>query len=503
MRLSSLAAVFAALLCFGLSRPGFAARPPAFDDTGGVLRGLSIASFKGASQDSIQAAATDSNGNIYVAGTTYSSRFPVKNAAQPAFGDAEILRTTDLGTTWSRAGTLPCVVTLMAADPAISQVLFASCENGIYKSPDAGQTWQLVYSQGAGSLAIDPGNHLRVAATAPALIRSLDGGETWTSGGELPCLSGCGGSLIADPTGSGKLLVSRFGLGLAISNDWGLTFQPLAQPPGNGLPSAVAFDPSHPGWIYVDMSVGTPGTLSLSTDYGSTWTVKTSPPTTFSAIEDLAVDPDQPNTLVAATVAGSFYKSPDGAASWTLQTPLDGPPAEPPFIAETRFVLVRESCSPSGGLLSIGNASFSQAAAAFSPNFGMTWRTPQLTGVTSLASGPSCTFYVTRTPSSDVFVAKLRPDGATLWATRRITCTSPATPVRRTSRSRCHTSVRREKTRCFWPSSRPRGRCFIPRHSAARPPVMRSRWLWTQVKTRISPAQPVRSFLPGQPARSP
>jgi hypothetical protein len=140
MRLSSPVVI----LCFALTPAGFSARPPAFDDTDGVLRGLNLASFTGTNQDSIQAAATDSSGDIYVAGTTYSSRFPVKNAAQPAFGDSEILRTTDLGTTWSRAGSPPCVVTLVVADAVTPQVLFASCASGIYKSSDAGQTWQMV-----------------------------------------------------------------------------------------------------------------------------------------------------------------------------------------------------------------------------------------------------------------------------------------------------------------------------------------------------------------------
>ncbi len=60
---------------------------------------------------------------------------------------------------------------------------------------------------------------------------------------------------------------------------------------------------------------------------------------------------------------------------------------------------------------------FTLAAVGFSPDFGVTWTTPHLTGVTSVASGPGCTFYVTRTESSDAFVAKLDPDGRTLWAT--------------------------------------------------------------------------------------
>ncbi len=43
--------------------------------------------------------------------------------------------------------------------------------------------------------------------------------------------------------------------------------------------------------------------------------------------------------------------------------------------------------------------------------------TPQLTKVSSVSAGPGCAVYITRQATSDVFVAKLAPDGSTLWAT--------------------------------------------------------------------------------------
>ncbi|MGD1091164.1 MAG: SBBP repeat-containing protein [Bryobacteraceae bacterium] len=408
MRRCGPAVILCLILSFLRTPAGFAQRPPALRDTGGVLGRLSIASFTGSSQDSIQAVATDANGDIYVAGTTFSPQFPVKNAEQPVFGDARILRTTDLGATWTWAGFPPGNVTVLVADPVSPQVLFAGGPNGIYKSTDSGQTWQVVYPFTGGnpnssvSLAIDPGNHLRLAAITPSvgLIRSLDGGETWTPGGSCP-FSACAGQLIADPTGSGALLTT---FNLSISRDWGLTFEPL-RPPAPGTPSTAAFDPSNPGWIYADVSGGSAGTLWLSTDYGSTWTAKASPPTTFTAIQTLAVDPNQSNILVAATADG-LYKSSDGAASWTLQRGSN-------FMPETEdpFVMVPHTCIPSGGLLAINGA------VAFSPDFGVTWTTPQLSNVTSVAAGPGCTFYVTGTTSSDAFVAKIASDGAVQWTT--------------------------------------------------------------------------------------
>ncbi len=379
------------------------------------MSGLEVASFPGANQDTIQAIATDASGNIYAAGTTYSALFPVKNAAQPVFGESAILRTTDLGATWSRVGSPAGSAVAVIADPADPQVIFTSGANGIFRSTDSGETWQSVYAAAVTSAATDPGNHLHLAAltATETLIRSLDGGTTWAAGGAACGIAGCG-QLLADPTGSGTLLVT--GLGISISRDWGLTFQSFGPPGGVGTPNAAAFDPSHPGWIYVDRSAGVAGGLFLTTDFGASWTQKASPPSTFSSILNLAVDPDQPGVLVAATANG-LYKSSDGAASWALQTPSAPPAAY--FLPETNhaFVLAPHRCSASGGIFALGSGVPGSFAVSFSPDFGVTWKTPQLTNVLSVARGAGCTFYVTRTPTSDAFVAKIAPNGETLWST--------------------------------------------------------------------------------------
>jgi hypothetical protein len=209
-------------------------------------------------------------------------------------------------------------------------------------------------------------------------------------------------------------VVVGFPGGDAISRDWGLTFTSIYPNGALGTPSTVAFDPSHQGWIYLDVTAGSTGTLWLSTDFGVTWTEKANPPTGFTNIMGLEVDPNVPTTLVAATADG-FYLSTNGAASWTRTTGSGS------FLADSfhPFVLVNHQCSPGGGLFAIGSGADIQGTftVAFSPDDGSTWNTPQLTHVTDVAAGAGCATYITRSASTDAFVAKLSPNGIVLWAT--------------------------------------------------------------------------------------
>jgi uncharacterized protein (TIGR03437 family) len=405
-------------LLFLFSLNALADRPPARSDPGGVLPQLNFAAFAASGQTSIQATAVDAGGNVYVTGTTTSANFPTKNAAQPNFGEATILRTTDLGVTWTRIASPPDPnLYSVIPDPVTPDVLYASGYLGFYKTTDAGQSWSLIYRFSPGVswnvvLVVDPSNHLRLAAIPPsgsAVIRSVDGGQTWTQG--APCgTTICGGQLLADPSGSGALLSVSLS-GFYLSRDWGLTFQPLT-PLEAGGPSTAAFDPSHPGWIYAATSQGVRGSLSLSVNFGASWTIKASPPTTFSMIENLAVDPSQPNTLIAITADG-LYKSSDGASSWTLQGDL-GASFRPE--GTFPFVILNHSCAPAGGLFAIGSGpGFFEVA--FSADYGMTWMPPHVTQATSIVAGPGCAMYATRQATSDAFVAKIAPDGTELWAT--------------------------------------------------------------------------------------
>jgi photosystem II stability/assembly factor-like uncharacterized protein len=73
----------------------------------------------------------------------------------------------------------------LAIDPFNSSNLQLVTQGGIYKSPDAGSTWNLKNSQVSGlpsqsAIAFDPNHAGAVYVAAGALYKSLDDGETWT-----------------------------------------------------------------------------------------------------------------------------------------------------------------------------------------------------------------------------------------------------------------------------------------------------------------------------------
>jgi len=116
-----------------------------------------------------------------------------------------VLKTTDGGTTWTNLFQDVPVVSIgdIAIDPDNSDILYAGTGeansssfsfwgNGIYKSVDAGETWQhmgLEHSAYIGRVVVDYSNSQRVYVAACGYLfsyndergvyRSVDGGTTW------------------------------------------------------------------------------------------------------------------------------------------------------------------------------------------------------------------------------------------------------------------------------------------------------------------------------------
>lgn len=178
------------------------------------------------------AISVDGNGNIYVAGQTNSSSFPVLNAAQQSPGagwDAFVtaikadyggyLYSTYLGG-WGDdiahgiAVATDGTVTVAGSTLSFNFPLLSAAQTahgspgGVYHSGDGGADWTGPGSSGGvtiNGIAIDSGNAQNmVAATSNLIYRSADGGATWSRANSMPYDGIVGSadvtSVAADPT---------------------------------------------------------------------------------------------------------------------------------------------------------------------------------------------------------------------------------------------------------------------------------------------------------------
>ena len=181
-------------------------------------------------------------------------------------------------------------------DPQVSYV--ASAVGGVWKTVDAGKNWKPVTDTAptlaTGALALDP-NHpdtLYVGlgdpfdARMPGLIKSTDGGKTWSdpvnltgtpAGASAPLTATSTRDLKVSPEDS-NVVFSATNVGLFRSEDAGKSFSRLQLPQVSGLPPALGtWSLAHVGprsWLCSALatagSIGQ-GMLYRSSDDGATW----------------------------------------------------------------------------------------------------------------------------------------------------------------------------------------------------------------------------------------
>ncbi len=182
-------------------------------------------------------------------------------------------------------------VTTLLADPTDRQTVWAGVEiDGIFRSRDAGKTWQPVgtglSSRDIHALAIIPltlpspprgeGNFRMLAATNNDLNLSTDGGETW------------------QPLRVGQSL------------PWSYC-RTLARPLGRSEEVLLGMGDAPPG---------STGLVARSTDGGESWQPARMPGRANSTMWNFAVHAADPQLIYASSVSGELYRSTDAGASW-------------------------------------------------------------------------------------------------------------------------------------------------------------------------------------------
>jgi photosystem II stability/assembly factor-like uncharacterized protein len=225
-----------------------------------------------------------------------------------------------------------------------------SVGNGIYKSTDAGRTWQhlgLRDAQQIGSILVDPKDANRVFVAAlghpygpnaeRGVYRSLDGGQTWQKVFYKDDNTGAI-DLVFDPRNSQVIFADMWasrrppwtadgsyngpGSGLYKSTNGGDNWRQITK----GLPSeadklgriGLAVSPSHPDRMYALVDAGKKSGVYRSDDAGESWQLVNAEERISGRGDDFAcvrVDPRNKDVIYVANT--STYRSTDAGRNFT------------------------------------------------------------------------------------------------------------------------------------------------------------------------------------------
>ncbi len=247
--------------------------------------------FPGASASIMRSLEIDpSNSNVLYAGTEYAQRS----------ADSGVYRTKDAGVTWEKV--IPDAsyygpIIFSRSDP---KYIFVGSSAGIYETSDGGDNWQLIGNgtTDVGTIDVDPTNpQILYGGGYHGLFKSLDAGVTWS-----PINTGLYAQMITALVYSPQyttMFATTWTGGIWKSADYGATWNHL-DPDVNYL-TFLAMDPIIQLHMFTD--------AYETTDGGQSWTWRIfDPPTafTFAANSDLYG--------VASNLA--VYKSTDDGNTW-------------------------------------------------------------------------------------------------------------------------------------------------------------------------------------------
>ena len=231
---------------------------------------------------------------------------------------------------WTPLGPFGGTISNLALHPTDPRVVYAASLQGVFRSTDAGASWQLVLSwTEPGFVALDPTRPTTVYASQylspPKIFKSTDGGSHWVvvSRNLSPDLLGVL-PLAVDPSRPARLYLGTEIQGLLRSTDGGVTWEAVNQglaDGGNTAITALAASRRPFGTAFAGTSNGG---LYRTVNGGDSWSpLRQGLPDT--GVQALAVSPSTPRTVYASFTGSGIYRSTDAGASWTPA----GDPAPP------------------------------------------------------------------------------------------------------------------------------------------------------------------------------
>jgi len=313
-----------------------------------------------------------SSGSLSLTGPT-GTMIPL--AASPgsflmALGGAGIYKTVNAAQSWSYSGegTSEWNGITLAVDPETPTTMYFGALNGggIFKSTDNGVTWaNLRNGDSVTDIAVDPFDSTDVLAATleEGLIASHDGGNTWKDVSSSLPPPPTGFAIITGinfhPKQQGLIFVATVagGIGLLRSTDGGSTYSEV----NTGLTSTdvggcIAVNPANPHTLLIADGVG----IAISEDDGSTWSETKSTITCPFSVDTKSNPPTIYAVEQTSAYSASGAKSTDFGKTWTTLTVGPNLVADP-STANSVFAVSSE------------NYVLGPNIGAWSPDAGVTW----------------------------------------------------------------------------------------------------------------------------------
>ncbi len=234
-----------------------------------------------------------------------------------------VWKSTDGGTSWTRIIVSSAgggyTLDIDPVDP--DNVYVATPSNGVFRTTDAGMTWQAPATWPGGTfitrIVVDPLTPSTVyVRTDQGLRRSLNSGIDWEA---FSTSSRAFEDLAIDPVMSSTLYGTDYRSGFFKSADGGVTWSAIGTGTSTELAITVLVDPVTPTTLFLGLN-GREG-VAKSTDSGATWTTANKGLRGHS-VQSMAVDPTDGSNLYAGAFDGGVYRSTDGGETWSLGSGL-------------------------------------------------------------------------------------------------------------------------------------------------------------------------------------
>ena len=215
--------------------------------------------------------------------------------------------------------------------PSNSSIMYMTFDGYVFKTTNKGTTWTQTafagfndfgdasndsYRMNGQKMAIDPNNPNIVYVGTPSngMYVTTNGGSTWSQVSAIPAAAGEGFNIVFDPAVGGvvsgvtqTIFASSYGNGVYESTNGGATWTALS-----GGPTNVEFAAVSSTGVYYAASDG-----NLWSYASGTWKELISGNNGGQGIQAVAVNPSNPNEIVAVAPSGYLNISYNAGSTWT------------------------------------------------------------------------------------------------------------------------------------------------------------------------------------------